>query len=190
MGDKSTKPYTTGEVANLCNVTINAVKKWIAADKIKAFRTPGGHYRINRQDFLDFLTRFKLDIKEAIFPEKKKILIVDDEPDIVDYIKGAIESMGIECQIETASDGYDALIIVGQFNPALLILDIRMPKIDGFEVCRKIKGGLSTKSIKILGVTAFGREDMNKMLACGADECLTKPLKLKEFQAQVMRLLR
>ncbi|MBE9529394.1 MAG: response regulator [Proteobacteria bacterium] len=189
MGEINKKPYTTGEVASLCNVTINAVKKWIAADKIKAFRTPGGHYRINREDFLEFLARYKLDIKDALFPERQKILIVDDEPEIVDYIKGAIESMEIECEIETASDGYEALILVGQFNPALLILDLRMPKIDGFEVCRRLKQSDSTKGLKILAVTAYGREDMEKIVDCGADKCLSKPLKLKEFQAQVLRLL-
>ncbi len=189
MGDINKKPYTTGEVASLCNVTINAVKKWIAAKKIKAFRTPGGHYRINREDFLDFLTRYKLDIKDALFPDKKRVLIVDDEQEIVDYIKGAIESMGVDCEIETACDGYEALIRVGQFRPFLLILDIRMPKIDGFEVCSRIKGDASTSGIRILAVTAYGREDKEKMLSCGADECLFKPLKLKEFQTQVLRLL-
>jgi excisionase family DNA binding protein len=190
MGKINKKPYTTGEVASLCNVTINAVKKWIVADKIKAFRTPGGHYRINREDFVDFLTRYKLDIKDALFPERQRILIVDDEPEIVNYIKGAIESMEIECEIETASDGYEALILIGQFTPALLILDLRMPKIDGFEVCRRIKGNESTSGIKILAVTAFGQEDMEKIVECGADKSLSKPLKLKEFQAQVLRLLR
>lgn len=184
------KPYTTGEVAGLCHVTINAVKKWIASGKIEAFRTPGGHFRINHEDFITFLEKFKLDVKEDIFPERKKILIIDDEHDIVEFIKGALESMDKDYQIETAGDGYEALIKVGDFKPELLVLDIRMPKIDGFEVCRRIKGDNGTRQIKILAVTAYGRDDIEKIIQCGADTCMPKPIKLKEFQRHVQKLLK
>jgi excisionase family DNA binding protein len=77
------KPYTTGEIAALCHVTINAVKKWIASGKLSAFRTPGGHYRISREEFLVFLKKYKMEVKEALFPEHPKVLIVDDEPDVI-----------------------------------------------------------------------------------------------------------
>lgn len=184
------KPYTTGEVAGFCDVTINAVKKWIASGKLGAFRTPGGHYRVKRGDFRDFVGRYKLDVKERIFQDKKRILIVDDERDVVEYIKGAIEAMNSDCVVETAGDGYEALIKVGDFKPALLVLDIRMPKIDGFEVCKRIKGDINTKDIKILAVTAYGKEDADKIVQCGADWCLSKPIKLLEFQKNVQRLLR
>src|SRR3989304_8904918 len=138
------KPYTTGEIAGFCHVTINAVKKWIASGKLAAFRTPGGHYRVHRDDFIAFLSKFKLDIKEAIFPERKRVLIVDDESGVVAFINGAIESMDGGYEIETAKEGNEGLIKVGDFKPELLILDIRMPNIDGFEVCRRIKSDRST----------------------------------------------
>lgn len=184
------KPYTTGEIAALCHVTINAVKKWIASGKIEAFKTPGGHFRVNHEDFMTFLERFKLDVKEDIFPERKKILIIDDEQDIVEFIKGALESMDRGFLIETAGDGYEALIKVGDFKPELLVLDIRMPKIDGFEVCRRIKGDNGTRQIKILAVTAYGNDDIEKIIQCGADYCMPKPIKLKEFQRNVQKLLK
>ncbi|TAN63841.1 response regulator [bacterium] len=184
------KPYTTGEVAHFCNVTINAVKKWIASGKLGAFRTPGGHYRVNRESFESFVDIYRLDIKDKVFPDRKKILIVDDEKEIIEYIKASIEALDMGCIVETASDGYEALIKVGDFKPELLVLDIRMPKIDGFEVTRRIKGDQSTKDIKILAVTAYGKEDIDKIIDCGADYCLPKPLKLKDFQKNVQRLLK
>lgn len=184
------KPYTTGEIAAFCHVTINAVKKWIASGKLGAFKTPGGHFRVSQGDFVSFLGKYKLDIKEDMFPERKKVLIIDDEHDIVEFIKGALESMDKGYLIETAGDGYEALIKVGDFKPELLVLDIRMPKIDGFEVCRRIKGDMSTRDIKILAVTAYGRDDIEKIIQCGADYCLPKPIKLKEFQKNVQKLLR
>lgn len=190
VSDES-KPYTTGEVAGFCDVTINAVKKWIASGKLGAFRTPGGHYRVNRDDFESFIGKYKLDIKDRLFPpEKKKILIVDDEKNIVEFIRAALEAMQLDCQVETASDGYEALIKVGEFKPALLVLDIRMPKIDGFEVCKRIKSDQRTKDIKILAVTAYGVEDADKIVQCGADNCILKPINLKEFQKSVQRLLK
>ncbi len=184
------KPYTTGDIASFCHVTINAVKKWIAAGKIEAFRTPGGHYRVNRDEFISFLDKYKLDIKDDIFPKKTKILIVDDEPVVIEFIKGALDAMQQGFAIETAADGYDALIRVGDFKPDLLILDIRMPKIDGFEVCRRIKDDSATKDIKILAVSAYGRDDLERMIDCGADGCLPKPLSLKDFQKNIIKLLK
>lgn len=184
------RPYTTGEIASLCHVTINAVKKWIASGKLKAFRTPGGHYRVNREDFLEFLDKYKMEVRDELFPEKRKILIVDDEKDVVEFIKGALESMNNGYLIETAGDGYEALIKMGDFKPELLILDIRMPKIDGFEVCRRIKGDSSTRDTRILAVSAYGAEDLDRIRLCGADNCLPKPIRLKDFQKTVQKLLR
>lgn len=184
------RPYTTGEIASFCHVTINAVKKWIASGKLPAFRTPGGHFRVNKDDFLEFLAKYKLEVKEEIFPDRKKILIIDDESDVIEFIKGALEAMDAGYIIETAGDGYEALIKVGDFKPELLILDIRMPKIDGFEVCRRIKGDKNTSDIKILAVTAYGGDDIQKIIDCGADNGLPKPIALKEFQKNVSRLLK
>lgn len=183
------RPYTTGEIAGFCHVTINAVKKWIASGKLVAFRTPGGHFRVNKDDFIAFLDKYKLDIKEDVFPEKKKVLIIDDEPHIVEFIKGALEMMHQDYIIETAADGYEALIKVGDFKPSLMVLDIRMPNIDGFEVCRRIKGEPGTSGIKILAVTAYGKDDIARILDCGADYCLPKPIDLKEFQRNVLKLM-
>ncbi len=183
--------FTTGEIASFCNVTINAVKKWIAAGKLDAFRTPGGHYRVKREDFKAFVAKYKLEIKDKIFPERRKILIIDDEPQVVEYLKDALVAMGGDkYQIETAGDGYEALIKVGDFKPELLILDIRMPKIDGFEVCRRLRGDERTRDIKILAVTAYGKDDMQKILECGANYCLGKPINLKELQKRVETLLK
>jgi excisionase family DNA binding protein len=186
------RPYTTGQIASLCHVTINAVKKWIASGKLSAYRTPGGHYRVKRDDFREFISRFRLHIKEELFPTRKRILIVDDEPNVLSFLKDAIESRddGAKFEVETAGDGYDALIKVGHFHPDLLVLDIRMPRIDGFEVCRRLREDRSMRPIRILGITAYGRDDMEKIIECGADNCLSKPVRLKEFQKNVEKLLR
>lgn len=193
--NKTPRPLTTGEVASYCHVTINAVKKWIYTNKIKAFLTPGGHYRIKPQDFKEFLKKYKMPLLEGVFPSHNRILIVDDAPHIVEFIKSAISSMGIggvsgnKYEIETAGDGYEALIKVGDFKPDLLILDIRMPRVDGYEVCRRIRQNPKTKSIKILAVTAFGKEDAENIIKSGADAYLLKPLNLRELRDKVKEMI-
>jgi len=187
---KEKKPYTTGEVADLSHVTINAVKKWINAGKLKAFRTPGGHYRINRDDFKEFVSEYRLQIKDEVFPERKKILITDDAPEVLEFLKGALESRGENnYDIDTAADGYEALIKVGDFKPDLLILDIRMPRIDGLEVCRRLRGDQATHDIKILAITAYAREEKENVIRAGADYCLPKPLGMAQLHEWVDKLL-
>ncbi len=183
------RPYTTGEIAEFCDVTINAVKKWIAAGKLPAFRTPGGHYRIERRDFRAFVEKYKLHVKDRLPKDEKKILIVDDEAHVLEFIKGALEASDEGYEIETARDGFEALIKIGSFHPGLLILDIMMPRLDGFEVCRRIKAESATKDIRILAVTAYGPDEMEKIKKCGADLCLAKPLSLKDLLLGVNRLL-
>jgi len=185
----SDKPYTTGEIAKFCDVTINAVKKWIAAGKLPAFRTPGGHYRIEREDFKVFVERYKLHIKDRIFKERKKILIVDDEPAVVEFIRGVLEASGGDYLTESADNGYEALMKIGSFNPGLLILDIRMPRLDGFEVCRRIRGDEATKDMKIIAITAYGPEEMEKIKKSGAQICLAKPLTMQKLLLSIRRLL-
>jgi two-component system alkaline phosphatase synthesis response regulator PhoP len=109
---------------------------------------------------------------------------------VVEFIRGALDSIGGGYEVETADDGYEALIKVGDFKPELLILDIRMPNIDGFEVCRRIKGDKSLKDIRILAVTSYGEDNMERILKCGADYCLRKPLKLEELRRKVTGFLK
>ncbi len=188
---KNEKPYTTGEVASMSHVTINAVKKWINSGKLPAFRTPGGHFRINREDFREFIDKFKFKLREELLNDKSKVLITDDEPQILEFITDALIAKDKdEFEIETASDGYEALIKVGEFMPDLLIIDIRMPRIDGIEVCKRLRKQESTKNIKILAITAFGQEEKGNVLAAGADQCLLKPLRLDELHRAVDRLLK
>lgn len=189
---KDERPYTTGEIAALSHVTINAVKKWINAGKLNAFRTPGGHYRISRSDFREFIEKYRMQIKEEVFPERKRILITDDEPSIIEFVQSSLAARkgGNYYEIETAGDGYDALIKVGSFMPDLLILDVRMPRLDGLEVCRRLRADETTRGIKILAITAFGNEEIQKTIEAGADHCLPKPLSVAEVNRWVDKLLK
>ena len=115
------------------------------------------------------------------------ILLVDDEPSIVKLARMYLEREGF--RIESASDGEVALERVAREHPALVVLDVMLPKLDGFEVCRRLRA--SQDSTSILMLTARD-EDIDKILGLelGADDYLTKPFNPRELVARVKAILR
>jgi excisionase family DNA binding protein len=185
--------FTTSEVARYCAVTNDGVLKWIKSGKIRAFATPGGHYRISAEDFREFLQRFDMPIDESFFRgarRRRSVLIVDDEPDIRDIVRRTLAALDPDLRIEDAADGYEAGIKIGTLQPDLVILDLMMPKVDGLQLCRSIRENPDTQGIKVLAITAFPEQDnVKKLYDAGADLCLIKPLQIEHFKLEVVRLL-
>ncbi len=118
----------------------------------------------------------------------KKILIVDDEPNIVTSLEFLMQREGY--QVAVAVDGDEALAKVAEFTPDLVLLDIMLPKKSGFEVCQEVRLNPMWQAIKIVMLTAKGRDtEVQKGLAIGADAYMTKPFSTKELVARVKQLL-
>lgn len=119
---------------------------------------------------------------------KAKILLVDDEPDLVQLVSMRLTSAGYE--VEVAYDGQEALEKVKQSKPDLMILDLMLPKMNGYKVCRLLKFDERTKEIPILIFTARAQvEDITLATECGADAYLTKPFEAKVLLAKIQELL-
>lgn len=119
---------------------------------------------------------------------KSKILIVDDAEDTVELLKKRFQSEGYETS--EAYNGEEALNRVPEYNPDLIVLDVMMPKIDGYEVCQRLKSDEKTKYIPVLMLTAKGEvEHKVKGLNIGADDYMSKPFDYKELSARVRSLL-
>jgi DNA-binding response OmpR family regulator len=118
----------------------------------------------------------------------KTVLIADDENDIVETIQFMLESEGINCL--TASDGEQALVLAKNSNPDLIILDVMMPKMNGYKICRLLKFDKKYKEIPILMVTARSQEE-DKLIGeeTGADEYITKPFEINEIVDKVKKYL-
>lgn len=120
--------------------------------------------------------------------KKSKILIVDDAVDMVELLKKRLRFEGYDTA--EAYDGEKGLKQVAEYNPDLIILDVMMPKLDGYEVCRRLKSDENTKYIPILMLTAKGEvEDKVKGLDIGANDYLAKPFDYKELSARVRSLV-
>lgn len=178
---------TTGQAAAHCQVSTPTLKSWIREGRLRAFKTPGGHARIAVEEFRRFLAEHRMPTYPVPLAPAG-VLVVDDEPHVVDMLVEFLTDHPRGFKIETASDGYEALIKLGSLRPALLILDFMMPKLDGVEVCRHLKRNPETRDIVVLGVTGYPAA-APELLAAGADAVLAKPLALDEVERELGRLL-
>ncbi len=118
-----------------------------------------------------------------------RILIADDNAANRELLEAYLTS--VDCEIETAVDGQDTLNKTVSFQPHLILLDIMMPKLSGFEVCQKLKKDPATKSVMILMVTALNElGDIERAVAAGTDDFLSKPVNKLELLKRVENMLR
>lgn len=185
-------PLTTGQIAQYCHVTHRAVLKWVATGKLKAYRTPGNHSRVKVEDFIQFLRQYNMPLPAQFLPviTKKKILIVDDDRGIVHCIQRLL-MINNDYEMAVAYDGFEAGRQFAAFNPEVVILDIRMPGLDGYEVCSKIRSDPKNAHVKILAISGLNQpQEIQKILELGANDYLGKPFSNEDLQKKVQDLLR
>src|SRR3954454_16163110 len=125
---------------------------------------------------------------ESFLPQST-VLVVDDNPQNVELLLAFLESLPVK--LVTAVDGVDALEKVKQHNPDLILLDVMMPRMSGFQVCKRLKGDPATKDIQILMVTALNElGDIEQATECGTDDFVSKPVNKFELLTRVKSLLR
>ncbi|MBN2289137.1 MAG: response regulator [Candidatus Glassbacteria bacterium] len=186
-------PLSTGDIAHYCHTTVMQVNRWIKSKSLKAFRNPGGQYRINKRDFKRFLESNGMPVIDEFFQKTsgKKILVADDDRTVVAAISYLLRAHSPDFEVEAAGDGYEALIKAGDYKPDLMILDIRMPKIDGLEICRRLRQNPQiTSGIKILAITGHSEAyNRDLVIASGADEYLLKPFDKETLLKMVDELI-
>ncbi len=118
-----------------------------------------------------------------------KILIADDNLQNVELLEAYLAE--VDCEIRTAHDGEETLKVVAEFAPDLLLLDVMMPRLSGFEVCKKLRSNPATKDLLILMVTALNEAaDFERGVQAGTDDFLTKPVNKVELLCRIRSLLR
>ena len=120
---------------------------------------------------------------------RSEILIVDDNAQNAELLEAYLEAL--DCNIRIAADGVEAMEQIGELPPDVVLLDIMMPRMSGFEVCRRIKGQSETKEIAVVMVTALNElGDVERSVDCGADDFLSKPVNKQELLKRIKSLLR
>ena len=178
--------YTTHDLSRLLHVNPRSVINWIEQERLQSFRTPGGHRRVRHEDLIAFLRKHKIPMPAALTTGNFNVLIVESEEDVSQSIR---ESLALQngYTISTAKDGISALLAVGRERPDLVIIDVKIPGVDGLEVCRQIKSDPKSHT----AVIAIGNQPDGAANAttAGADAFVATPLDREALLSHVKRLL-
>jgi excisionase family DNA binding protein len=168
---------TPNEVAELLMVNPVTVRQWAARGLLRSLTTPGGHRRFLLSDVEEFARSRGATPVARHSGRPDRVLIVDDDLNVSRLIQELIHERDANVETEIARDGFEAGVKVESFRPHALVLDLMMPGMDGFEVCRRLRARPTLNHIRIVAVTGFpSTENVDRILAAGADACLEKPV--------------
>jgi excisionase family DNA binding protein len=178
------------QVSRLVGVSPSKVVEWIDCGRLPALRTPGGHRRIKVGDVRRFLLSADMPVPPALHPRisAKRIFVVDDEPAVIRSLARAFDKHGGPYQIDGCTDGIEALVKIGAEPPDLVLLDIYMEGIDGFEVCRRLRRIPELEGLLIVAITAQPSEEARaRILDHGAADYWVKPIAIEQIIALLER---
>ncbi len=186
------KPLSVGQVAEICRVSKKTVLNWIYDGALKAFTTYGGHYRIWPANVKKFLDSAGMDIPfDFIDDRTTHILIIDDDEGYSQMLRDAIVAELPSVDVVTTDDGYEGLMLIGEIKPQLVILDIKMPKLDGFQVLELLKTRKTDHDMRVLVVSGFldktSKEQLSKTIADGTLDKLTDVPTLMKTISSLLR---
>ena len=183
------KVLTTHQVAKECNVHHTTVINWVTEGKLKAYTTPGGHRRISEEDLVKFMKKYEIPIPDKILRKRKRILIVDDDIEALEELKSALSGSGLE--LDFASNGFEAGRKIYTQRPDLILLDFKMPGLNGFEVCKILNMYDDTSDIPVVAVTILNtKEDVKKIKDAGVVEYIPKPIDVEKILKVIRKILK
>jgi excisionase family DNA binding protein len=181
--------YTTGELAELCHVSPATIFRAITNNQLKAATTPGGHFRISKEDVKDFLDQNKIPYQDEA-TDTKKILIVEDNPVELRMFQRALGSDNAY-NVRTTESGYEAGFLTQSFKPDLIILDVCLPDMNGRQVVRLLRSDPQLKRTRIVAITGNATpKEIKEIKISGIDRFLQKPIAPAALRAVVAELLK
>lgn len=172
---------TTKKAADLLMVSQSAIRNWCAQGQLNVHLTPGGHRRFLKQDVQAFARTRGLVLKSKP-NDKLRILAVDDDAGVLTFIRELLEVSDDKIELETAEDGFAAGSMMLSFHPDIVLLDLRMPELDGYSVCERIKCNPETRNVRVVAMTGYySEENVQRILDAGAEICLKKPFDVDEL---------
>ena len=174
---KPVKNYLTPkEVSELLMVSTASVRLWAESGTLKARVTAGGHRRFKLDDIKEFALKKNIQLN-ADLNENTKILIVDDDVQFSGFLKILLEREINNVEVLISLDGFDAANKLSEFSPNVMLLDLRMPGLDGFQVCHHVKQSPLQNHIRVIAISGDVTDtDIEKIKNMGAETCLRKPL--------------
>jgi two-component system, OmpR family, response regulator RpaA len=181
--------FTTGEAAKICKVSQQTIIRCFDSGQLRGFRVPGSRFRrIPREALYRFMKENNIPT-DALESGRRRILIVDDDPAMVDLISDVLAN-DARFEIKVVNNGFAAGMQAKEYHPDLIILDVMLPDINGQAVCELIRQDPTLTDIKIICISGMVEEDkIAELKAAGADDFQHKPLDIDELIRRVCRLL-
>ncbi len=190
MVDNRTKQvFTTGEVAQVCKVSQQTVIRCFDSGRLRGFRVPGSRFRrIPREALVAFMKENQIP-PDQLESGKRRVLIVDDDTAIIEMFTELLERDG-RFEVSTATTGYDAGIVTEQFRPDIMLLDFKLPDVNGNVVCRTIRSNPNYEHIRIIAISGVADPDeVDELKAAGADDFIRKPFDIDTVIGRMSELL-
>jgi len=183
------KIFTTGEAAKVCKVSQQTIIRCFDSGRLGGFRVPGSKFRrIPRDELIRFMRANEIPLT-VLEGGTKRVLVVDDDPKILDLFEDVLEHAG-GFAVKTASTGYDAGMLTESFRPHLIVLDYMLPDINGNVVCERVRAGERADQVRILCVSGVvDQSEVDGLIRAGADDFLRKPFDVDELMGKVKTLL-
>jgi len=181
--------YTTGEAAKICKVSQQTIIRCFDNGQLKGFRVPGSRFRRIPRDALYKFMKDNGIPTDALESGKRKVLLVDDDPDLVEMMTKVLEEDG-RFEVRVAHNGFDAGMMVKEYRPDLIVLDVMLPDINGKEVCQRVRADNTLEGVKVICISGMVEEDkVHELREAGADDFLQKPFEIEELIDRMCRQL-
>src|SRR5271166_3768990 len=181
MDERMKTVFTTGEAAKICKVSQQTIIRCFDNGQLKGFRVPGSRFRrIPREMLYKFMKDNGIPT-DALESGKRKVLLVDDDVELVELMTKVLEEDG-RFEVRVATTGFDAGMMVKEYRPDLIVLDVMLPDINGKEVCHRVRADPSLEDVRILCISGMIEEDkIQELKLAGADDFLHKPFDIEEL---------
>src|SRR5947208_15073633 len=181
--------FTTGEAAKVCKVSQQTIIRCFDNGQLKGFRVPGSRFRrIPREALYKFMKDNGIPT-DALESGKRKVLLVDDDTDLLKLMTDVLEEDG-RFEVRVASNGFDAGMMVKEYRPDMIVLDVMLPDINGKEVCHRVRADTTLEDVRILCISGMIEEDkVQELRLSGADDFLHKPFDIEELIDRIGGLL-
>jgi len=181
--------FTTGEAAKICKVSQQTIIRCFDSGQLKGFRVPGSRFRRIPRELLYTFMRENGIPTDALDSGKRKVLVVDDDEDLVELICDALERDG-RFDIRSVNNGFGAGMLIKEFRPDLIVLDVMLPDINGKEVCQLVRGDKSMDNVRIICISGMVETNKIQELSdAGSDDFLKKPFDVDVLLAHICQLL-
>jgi excisionase family DNA binding protein len=181
--------FTTGEAAKICKVSQQTIIRCFDNGQLKGFRVPGSRFRrIPREALYKFMKDNGIPT-DALESGKRKVLLVDDDQELVELMSKVLEEDG-RFEVRIANNGFDAGMMVKEYRPDLIVLDVMLPDINGKEVCHRVRADNTLEDVRILCISGMIEDDkIQELKLSGADDFLHKPFDIEELIDRMCGLL-